>query len=165
MKQALAGRIIAILFILTIAYSARAQHHDHDHNHVDKPNEVGIAIGAVYAFHEESVATGLHLHYTRMLPDKMHWLGFGAGFESVLDLHKHFSANLMITFRPVDLWWISLGPGLTYFGEEDDFRYSTHIETGLEFNAGFFHLGPMVEYGIAGDEQHLMFGLHIGIPF
>ena len=164
-KKLILAKLVVIFLLFSLPVHLNAQHHDHDHNHSDTPNEVGMAIGAVYAFEEESVATSLHLHYTRMMPDKLSWLGFGVAFESVLDQHKHFSSMFTIVFRPVNFLWISAAPGITYFGESDEFRYSTHFETGLEFNAGFFHLGPMVEYSIAGDEQHLMFGLHIGVPF
>jgi hypothetical protein len=158
-------KILTVLLMLVFTVPSFAQYEDTDHNHIDKPNEIGVAIGAVYGFNEESVATELHLHYTRMLPGKFHWLGFGVAFESILDLNKQFAATAGITLRPLDLIWISAGPGFTYFGETDSFTFSSHFEVGLEFNAGFFHLGPMVEYAIAADDQYLMFGLHIGVPF
>ena len=160
-------RIVSITTLLLFAtvIAAFAQYEDTEHNHIDRPNEIAVAIGAVYGFKEESVATELHLHYVRMLPGKFHWLGFGIAFESILDLNKQFAATAGITVRPIDLIWISAGPGFTYFGETDTYVFSSHYEAGLEFNAGFFHLGPMVEYGIAGDDQYLMFGLHIGVPF
>jgi hypothetical protein len=153
-----------ILLVLT-GVPSYAQYEDTEHNYIEKPNEIGVAIGAVYGFSEKSVATELHLHYMRMLPGKVNWLGFGIAFESILDLNKQFAAIAGITIRPIDLIWISAGPGFTYFGETDSYVFSYHFEAGLEFHAGFFHLGPMVEYGIAAGDQYLMFGLHIGVPF
>ena len=157
--------LIVLLFFLGPATASFGQYREIDHNHTERPNELAVAIGAVYGFGEESVATELHVHFTRMLPKKMHWLGYGLAFESILDLNKQFSAVVGLTFRPVDLVWISAGPGITYLGQTDSYTFSYHVETGLEFNAGFFHLGPMVEYSNALKDQYLMFGLHIGVPF
>ncbi|MDT8393736.1 MAG: hypothetical protein RQ761_07815 [Bacteroidales bacterium] len=60
---------------------------------------------------------------------------------------------------------IGAGPGISYFSHHDEFLPSGHIETGYEFEAGQVHFGPVLEYSIAGEEQHFMFGLHLGVPF
>jgi len=95
-----------ILLILAFIFNPalRAQDHDHEHDHEQKHyhhlnNEIGIAVGAVYIFHEEVFAPGLHLHYTRMLPGKMDAFGLGLGFETVLDEHKHYTGSIMFQWR------------------------------------------------------------------
>ena len=162
-------QLIFVLILIFISNpTLRAQDHDHDHeqkHHHHLNNEIGIAVGAVYIFHEEVFAPGLHLHYTRMLPGKMQAFGLGMGVETVLDEHKHYTGSIMFQWRPVHAWWISAGPGITWFQESSESRFSLHLETGYEFEIGKVHLGPMIEFAFVQGDQHLMLGIHLGIPF
>jgi len=158
--------LLALAFIFNPAIRAQDHEDDHEHDqHHHLKNEIGIAVGAVYIFHEEIIAPGLHLHYTRMLPGKMHAFGLGLGFETVLDEHRHYTGAVMFQWRPVHAWWISAGPGITWFQESSESRFSFHLETGYEFEVGKVHLGPMIEYAFVEDDQHFMLGIHLGIPF
>jgi len=114
---------------------------------------------------ENEVARGLHMHYTRMLPGKLKKFGIGIGLETFFDEHQHYNGSIMFTYRPVHSWWIAAGPGITYFQESEESKLSIHMETGYEFEIGRIHLGPMIEYAIAGGDQHLMLGVHFGYPF
>lgn len=163
--------LLLSILCYVLASSAMAQDHDHDHDHIHDhahhhmKNEIGVAVGAVYIFEEEIIAPGLHLHYTRVLPGKMSAFGLGLGFETVLDEHRHYTASFMFQWRPVHAWWISAGPGITWFQEGGESYASLHIETGYEFELGKVHLGPMIEYAYMEHDQHFMLGIHLGIPF
>ncbi len=71
----------------------------------------------------------------------------------------------MMVYSPIHGWWVSAGPGLTYIDHDSEFVGSAHIETGYEFDLGKLHLGPVVEYSWAKEGQHIMLGLHLGVPF
>lgn len=154
-------RTMILLSIMTSSiFSLKAQDHDHG-----LPHELGFAVGLVYDLAEEIFAPGVHLHYTRMLHGKFDKVGIGGGLEGIFDEHKHYNGSIMATYRPVHGIWISAGPGITYFTEGSEIRFSIHIETGYEFETGPLHLGPIIEYAVAGGDQHFMFGLHVGYPF
>lgn len=157
---------IACLFIfLAIPISGLTQedHKDHDHGH--HKNEIGGAVGIFLDLGEEVTSSGFHLHYSRMFGGKVKWLGISPGFEFVFGEHRHYALQLMITFRPTGGWWIGAGPGVSYFDHHEEFQLSGHIETGYEFDAGHVHFGPVVEYSWAEEDQHIMFGIHLGVPF
>jgi hypothetical protein len=160
--------IIVLGFILLTGMNAYSQHHhhdDHEHSHSLKPNEIGVAVGLVYAITEDAIGTGIHLHYTRMLQGKCEKFGIGGGFEAVIMDHQHYNLSVMAVYRPIHALWISLGPGATYFAEEEEVKLSLHIETGYEFDLKVLHIGPMIEYAFAGSDHHIMIGLHLGFPF
>jgi len=160
--------LLAFVIPGTILFGQHSDEFDHnhpgDHDHHDR-NEIGVAVGAAYIINENEIAPSFHLHYTRMLEGKWSKIGLGGGFESVMDEHRHYTASLMLTYRPVHAWWISLGPGITYFESTKKIKPSLHVETGYEFNVGKVHLGPLVEYALSSGDQHIMVGLHIGYPF
>lgn len=160
--------IIACLFISFAVlpvqlYAQDEQHGDHDHNAYR--NEIGGALGMFVDLNERTTATGFHIHYSRMFGGKTKWLGISPGLEFLFGDHRHYALQAMVVFRPAFGWWIGAGPGISYFSHHDEFLPSGHIETGYEFEAGQVHFGPVLEYSIAGEEQHFMFGLHLGVPF
>ena len=165
------GTIILILstfFILSsLTILAQQEHkHDHDgHDHHHKKNEIGGAVGAVFNLNEQEVAPGFHLHYTRMFDGKLRHFGLSPGFGFLIGDHNHFAFHLMLIYRPIHGWWIGAGPGITYFDHHDEWAASGHFETGYEFDLGKIHLGPVIEYVVAKEDQHFMLGLHLGVPF
>lgn len=157
---------VILFFTLSPGLLAQEKDHDEDHNHDHQhKNEIGGSIGMVFDLNEQNTASGFHLHYTRMLSGKLKRIGFATGVECVFGDHKHYTAHLYLMFRPLDGWWLGAGPGYTYFSHEEEFTFSGHIETGYEFDAGSVHFGPVIEYAYAGEEQHIMVGLHLGVPF
>lgn len=161
--------LLSTVFILFVTTIHAQEEHDHDYedhtHHPHKMNEVGGAIGMVFDINEQDVATGFHLHYMRMFGGKLKRFGVAPGVGLLLGEHRHYTIHLMFIFRPTHGWWISAGPGITYFAHNEEWAASGHIETGYEFDAGKVHFGPVLEYAWAKDDHHIMLGLHLGIPF
>lgn len=160
--------ILGSLLLPAIVYSQ--DHHDHDHEHdahdqYHKKNEIGGAVGMVFDLEEQHPSAGLHLHYVRMFSGKFQHFGIAPGAGILFGEHRHYALHIMAIWRPIGGWWIGAGPGVTYFDGHDEFSASGHIETGYEFHVWKVHLGPVVEYAWAKDDQHLMLGLHLGVPF
>jgi hypothetical protein len=157
------SRLIILINFIFIPFIIQAQE-AHD-NHDDKRNELGAAVGVVFDLEEHHSASGLHLHYMRMLGGKMHNFGIAPGLEFIFGEHKHYTLHLLFIYRPAHGWWLGAGPGYTYYNQEKKFGFSGHIETGYEFDAGSVHFGPVVEYSWASENQHFLVGLHLGVPF
>ena len=163
--------ILSLFFFIPSAFSQEsAEEHDvsHDHKshgHYEMKNEVGGAIGMFFDLNEQGMSSGFHLHYTRMFGGKLKNFGISPGFEFLFGEHRHYAFHLMLSYRPAHGWWIGAGPGISYIDHHDEFQASGHIETGYEFDAGKVHFGPVVEYSWATDDQHIMLGLHLGVPF
>jgi len=155
---------ISFLFLLIPAAMAQEKV-EYDHDHHSQKNEVGGAIGMFFDLEEKVMSSGFHLHYTRILPGKLQHFGISPGFEFLFGVHKHYAFHLMFSYRPIQGWWIGAGPGISYFDHHDEFQFSGHAETGYEFDAGMVHFGPVVEFSWARDDQHVMLGLHLGVPF
>lgn len=164
-------RITGIFYFLIINLAcfqliqAQEDHDDHSGHHHHYKNEVGGAIGMVYSLTEQHTASGFHLHYMRMFGGKLHDFGVAPGVEFILGEDAHYALHVLAVYRPFHGWWFGLGPGITYFGHDNEVGFSGHIETGYEFDAGKIHFGPVVEYSWAAHDQHILIGLHLGVPF
>jgi hypothetical protein len=165
-----AMRIILFLLFLGSTLTVLAQEdHDHendgpDHHHESK-NEIGGAIGMVFNMKEQNTSSGFHFHYMRMFGGKLKRFGVAPGVGFLLGDHRHYSMHVMFSYRPTHGWWIAVGPGVTYFNHDNEWKASGHIETGYEFDAGKVHFGPVAEFAWAAGDQHIMVGLHLGVPF
>ena len=158
--------IFLLLFSITFSIKAQDEHDEHEgHNHDSYKNEIGGAVGVVYNLKEQHTASGFHLHYLRMLGGKLHNFGVAPGLEFIVGKDKHYTLHLLVVYRPMHGFWIGAGPGLTYFDDHEELGISGHIETGYEFDAGKIHFGPVIEYSWASNDQHMLFGLHLGVPF
>ena len=153
-----------ITFIFNV-HGQHDHHHEEGHDHFHHRNELGSAVGAVFNLNESNVGTGVHVHYMRMLGGKLEDFGIAPGFEFIFGEHKHYTIHFLVLYRPIHPLWIGLGPGATYFEHEQEIHISGHIEVGYEFDLGKIHLGPVVEYAWAKDDQHIMVGVHFGFPF
>lgn len=163
MKQRIRIGIACLLIAAFIPLGADAQSDHHDHHHYS--NEIGGALGMFLDLEEGHTSSGFHLHYSRMFGGKVSWLGISPGLEFVFGDHQHYAAQLLLSFRPAGGWWIGAGPGVSYFEHHKEWKPSGHVETGYEFDAGSIHFGPVMEYSLAGEDQHFMVGLHLGVPF
>jgi hypothetical protein len=165
------GLIIPLFLIVSVLFPAgliAQEEHDHDHESQDdhhQKNEIGGAIGMFFDLEEQRTASGFHLHYTRMMPGKLRRFGISPGVEFIFGEHRHYAFQFMLIYRPTHGWWIGAGPGVSYFDDYNEFQASGHVETGYEFDAGKVHFGPVIEYSWAKEAQHIMLGLHLGVPF
>jgi len=157
--------LLSLVFITAnvVTMKGFSQDHNHDQHHV---NEISIAVGVVPLDHENEVTAGLHLHYVRGIAFE-NKLGIGAGFETILDEHKHYTLSVVFQYRIIKGWTVAYAPGLLMKKEDDKYEYqfAQHFETAYEFDLGKFHLGPMVEVGVEKDGVHYMLGVHFGIDF
>lgn len=160
--------LFVLIFFTGINFLQAQEHHDddgHDHGHDHLKNEVGGAVGVAFDLNEKNTAIGFHLHYMRSFSGKLHKFGVSGGVGFLLGEHKHYTIHLMGIYRPILGWWIGAGPGMTYFEHDSEWGWSGHVETGYEFDAGKIHFGPVIEYAWANGDQHIMLGLHLGVPF
>ena len=114
-----------IVFFLFFAQTINAQIedlHDHSedepqHDHIEKPNEIGIALAPVYFLNEEEVAFGLHIHYIHTIGESK--FGIGAGYEKIFDEHGHNTIGIVFSYRPLDPLSFNFAPGVTFESSED----------------------------------------------
>ena len=132
----------------------------------DHVNHLGLAIGPVHNLHEKSSFLGLGLEYERLLPVWNGSLGIGMAAEMVFDEHKHYVISLLTCFHPVRPLTLSLAPGVMFIDRNgSESRAAIHFGAEYEFEVGMVFLAPAAEIGFAGDDVHLMLGLHIGFGF
>jgi hypothetical protein len=147
--------------IVNVGYSQDIDSHsDHDHEHT---NEIGIGVGLVNTLGEEGQGFGFHLHYLRAFGEKQRF-SLAPGFEGIFDEHRHYAFNLSLGYRPWHPFYIAIAPGIA-IDDEGHSEFITHFEILYEFEFQQFHIGPMIEFGIAKDEQHIMTALHAGYSF
>ncbi len=160
------------LFIVlsSIALNLSAQgHHDHEHGHNDHDhneehhNHIGLAMGPVYVTHEEEYALGLHLHYTYLFKMANAEFGIGLGLETIFDEHRHYATSINFSYLPIHNLTLTVAPGIQFGPESEEF--TSHFEATYEFILGDIHLGPVLEYAYAKEDEHAMLGLHVGFGF
>lgn len=162
--------LFTILFTLPLTFYSQTHNHDNDHDHQhDSENhnhngfELGVGGGIAYAFHEKDVAPGLHLHG---LYNHEKWV-YGVGFESVFLDENHYNISGILGYRPVEALELSVAPGILLENEETGKHlFSMHFEAVYLFEIeNFGHLGPVISYAKAGEDQHGMIGVHFGFHF
>lgn len=156
-------KILLFFWFLGFTSLVSAQEKEHDHIHHESPNEIGLGLGMVKVMQEEGLGMGLHLHYRRSLGERQ-LFSLAPGIEKIFGEHPHTSFNIALGFTPIKHLLISVAPGIT-IGHEAFVYFSTHFEVIYEFEIGFMHLGPMVDYGFDKEDSHISFGLHAGFGF
>jgi hypothetical protein len=147
---------------------ARAEDGALHHEHEEHAHHIGLMVGPVYSVHEESFSPGIGLEYERVLPLGDRILGIGLGVETILDGHGHYVASILMHFHPGRMITLTAGPGLAvvkHEGEEWERRAALHFSASYEFELETLFLAPAFELGIAGEDVHLMLGVHIGFGF
>lgn len=147
---------IAIIFCGMNLFAQNIEKHKHHHK-----NDIGIANNAVYMSSEDGFAYGIDAHYIRNIKDSD--FGIGVGYEHIFGEHSHNTIGIVGRYIPIDDWVINLSPGITF--EDDETKFSAHVETAYVFDVFVFHIGPVVSYATDFEEAHMGFGVHIGYGF
>jgi hypothetical protein len=156
--------LLYFTLISTLVVAQDDHHHDHDIDHHEHHrNEISIANSAVYFLKEKEYAYGLHAHYVRNIHNSA--FGFGVSYERVFDEHKHNTIGIVASYRPVNRFALSLSPGIAFEDTGSHASLALHIEATYEFPLGDFHIGPLVEFAMDNEDQHLSFGIHLGYGF
>lgn len=151
-------------FIFFICLNAFGQEeHDHDHKHHEHKNEIALATSYVRFISEDENTLGLHLHFIKNITEG--GLGVGVGYERLFDEHGHNNISAVLNYRIREHLSVALAPGLTFEDEDTGLKPAIHFEFGYEWEFGDFHVGPMVEYAIDTEDNHLSLGIHVGIGF
>ena len=154
---------IIVLFLLIFG-PILSQKNMKEHTHKDW--EIALAGGVVPLLLENEVSFGLHFHVLRRI-EKIKKVRIGLGFENVFDEHTHINSSFLFNYEIYKGLNASVSPGILFLKEELFWhkKASLHIELAYEFEIKNFHLGPVIEYSYSSIDQHLMFGLHLGINF
>ncbi len=156
----------ACLFFLTVlTFPAAGQNEDHlheEHNH-----HLGFLVGSVYNFKEDKIMLGLGIEYEHVLPFWDGLIGIGLAGEMVFDEHKHYVISLLIPVHPIREITLFVAPGIMFIDEEDGMerRFAVHFGAEYEFELNKIFLAPEIELAFAGEDIHLMLGIHIGFGF
>jgi hypothetical protein len=146
--------------------SLNAQHEEHSHpfDHHHKHNELALGTGLVVMPGEPAFGFGFHLHGILGLNE---WLGIGPGYELIAGEHLHHTLTGLLHFHPFHPLDINLGPGLVFPDKEHvSYRFKLHAELAAVFEVSeHFHLGPSIDTGIAKEDLHFTFGIHVGYIF
>ena len=168
-KSARAVRLAAFIgvgIVLFMTTRPLALCQEADPRHDEHVNHLGFLIGPVYNLHEKSTLLGLGLEYERLLPVWNSMLGIGMAAEMVFDEHRHYVISLLMCFHPVGPLTLSVAPGLMFIDRNGTESHAAiHLGAEYEFEVGKVSLAPTAEAGFAGDDVHLMLGLHIGFGF
>ncbi len=157
--------LLMALLLLGAVPALSETHHDH-HSHNTSGFELGMSIGQVDLGEEEGSGPGLHAHIGRRLAH--HGLGemisFGVGGEWIFTEEKHYSLMLPLAVHPWKGLALSVAPGFLWAEHDGEMEreYSTHLEIAYLFEVGSFDLGPVAGYSKTADEDHSMYGIHLG---
>jgi len=168
MKKRIQNNSVAFLGILIVSLLAGSANLGADtaDGHEEHIQHVGFLVGAVYNLHEERFMLGLGAEYEYVLPFWDNLFGIGLAGEMVFDDHRHYVLSLLL---PVHLWRefsVFAAAGLMFIDkDETERRFAVHFGAEYEFELNKFFLAPEFEVAFAGDDIHLMFGIHLGFGF
>ncbi len=156
---------LALLFLFPLS-SLPCSGQETPEPHEEHARHAGFLIGSVYNVHEGKWMLGLGAEYEVVLPYWNRLVGIGVGVEMVLDEHKHYVISLLLPIHPFDKLTFFASPGVMFIEkEEPGTRFAVHIGAEYEFDLGKYFLAPEFEAAFAGDDIHLMLGIHIGFGF
>ena len=145
---------LLLLIVSEFCFSQIDDHHK---------NEFGMANSPVLFLQSKEITYGIHFHYVRHI--KTSKFGIGLAYERIFDDHKHNTFGVVLAYAPIESWTVSVSPGVTYEGATGDVMPSIHLETTYEFEIGHFHIGPLFEFAIDPEDNHISLGLHLGYGF
>ena len=155
--------LAAALVLLVVPAAGK----DEEHRHEEHQNHAGFLIGAVYNLHEKSWGAGLGFEYERILPFWDRLFGVGFAVETIFDEHKHYVLSALFPIHPYRELSFAIAPGILFLDDGDGFesRFSIHFAVEYEFELDKIFLAPELEVAFAGDDVHIMAGLHVGFGF
>lgn len=157
----LASILVAALVSVSNAYAQNAEHEHEEHK-----NHIGFLVGSVYNVTEEKFMLGLGVEYERVLPFWNRLFGIGLAVETVFDEHKHYAVSLLLPVHPWRELTLFVAPGIMFIDEETvERRFAIHLGAEYEFELKTIFLAPEFEVAFAGDDIHLMLGVHVGFGF
>jgi len=148
--------VVVILMFNTV----NAQEHNHHESH--NGIELGVGTGVFYTMHEKEASSGIHVHGLY----NINKIALGLGYESVFAHELHQNVSAIFAYRPIESIELSIAPGILLENEETGKNLpSLHFEAIYLFEVGkLFHIGPVVSYSFTEADQHIMAGIHLGIP-
>ncbi|MFC1552979.1 hypothetical protein ACFL6P_10515 [Candidatus Latescibacterota bacterium] len=145
---------------------AHTEEHEDVHDHHAHPNEIGVSGGYVHLDAHDDSAYGMHLHFIRHLQGDgiKRFIGLGAGVETILADHQHYSVFGAFAIKPYRSLVITLSPGVLFVEHHDEMesRYTSHVEAAYGFFLGEYEFGPVIGLSRSGDSNHYMIGFHLG---
>jgi hypothetical protein len=161
---------IATIFVLILSSSIFGQSSEHDsHHHADSKYELGISVGITHLIHENENPFSAHIHLLRRLGSDTlsERISLGLGFEYIFSEHEHYSVVGTISINPIWALIFDISPGVLITEHEGTLekQFVTHLEMTYEFDYNNFGIGPVIGYGFSQDDNHFMFGIHLGKGF
>jgi hypothetical protein len=157
---------IALFLILASVLTLNAYGQSSDHEHEEHSHHIGFLIGSVYNLTEEKFILGLGFEYEYVLPFWGRLFGIGFACEAVFDEHKHYVFSLLVPVHLTRELTLFAAPGIMLIDREGtERRFSIHFGAEYEFDMKKFFLAPEFEIAFAGDDVHIMLGIHIGFGF
>ena len=140
-----------------------------DHDHVirdDHKYHIGIGGTGALITHERGIKPSLHFHFVRQLGENRTW-GVGLGYESILEKQLHQGVYILLNYHLFENLVVNIAPCFTFgkHNSESEINPAAHLEAVYEIEAGLFHFGPMLGFGIDPGDAHFSAGLHIGFGF
>jgi hypothetical protein len=158
--------LISLFLILASVLTFNAYGQSSSHEHEEHKHHIGFLIGSVYNINEEKNMLGLGFEYEYVLPFWNGLFGIGLASEAVFDEHKHYVFSLLIPVHPTRELTLFVAPGIMFIDKEEIERhFAIHFGAEYEFDMKIFFLAPEFEIAFAGDDIHIMFGIHIGFGF
>ncbi len=109
---------------------------------------------------------GLGFEYEHVLPFWNSLFGIGIAAEVVFDEHKHYVVSALIPVHPTRELTLFIAPGIMFIDKERiERRFAIHFGVEYEFELEKIFLAPEFEFAVAGDDVHIMLGIHIGFGF
>jgi len=155
--------IVLFLFIFLVFHPGLC-FQDANHQHEEHKNHVGFLIGAVYNVTEAKYLLGLGFEYERVLPFWDNLVGIGIASEVVFDEHRHYALSVLFPVHPTREITFFLAPGIMFIDKEDEVEkyFSIHFGAEYEIELDKIFLAPTFEAAFAGEDIHLLLGIHIG---
>lgn len=162
-----------VLIVFFIALTVKAQVSVATHHGLHSPynlgeyykHEIGAAVFPYKLANADRITAGFHLHYLYNVSGGR--IGFGLGYENLLDDFSRQALMTMFAYRPFAHITVILSPGITQFNinGETDISFSGHTEIIYEWAWRNVHFGPALEYTYHKDYPHYSAGLHVGMGF